>query len=193
MFTRVLRRLLPPLFALTLSTWAGGAAATEPETKPLEPVFEGHRLVSVYTKEVSLEGSFTRLGDGSLAGSGGAAIAQFYTRWFGVIGGANFTPAWFGTRQHYDTRGGFRFVWPDAVAGRLFPFASTGLTVMFYETEAGSKIYDRTLGGYLGLGAFLHVAERVRFRIELRDHWLPSRPEMRHNVFCTLALALSVR
>jgi hypothetical protein len=192
MLVRVHRRLAAALLVST-TTWAGGAAAAEPATKPPEPVFEGHRLVSVYTKEVSLEGSFTRLGDGSLAGSGGAAIAQFYTRWFGVVGAANFTPAWFGTRQHYDTRGGFRFVWPDAIAGRLFPFASTGLTVLFYETEAGSKTYERALGGYAGLGAFVHVAERVRFRLEVRDHWLPSRPEMRHNLFCTLALALTVR
>lgn len=193
MFARVHRRLLPSLFALMLSTWALCATAAEPVTKAPEPVFEGHPLISVYTKEISLEGSFTRLGDGSLAGSGGPAIAQFYSRWFGVVGAANFTPTWFGTRQHYDTRGGFRFVWPDAVAGRLFPFASTGLTVLFYETEKGSKTYERGLGGYVGLGAFLHVAERVRFRVEVRDQWLPNRPEMRHNVFCTLALAISVR
>lgn len=193
MFARVHRRLLPSLFALTLSTWASAAMSGEPAAKAPEPVFEGHPLISVYTKEVSLEGSFTRLGDGTLAGSGGAAIAQFYTRWFGVVGAANFTPSWFGTRQHYDTRGGFRLVWPDAVAGRLFPFASTGATVLFYETEAGSKTYARALGGYVGLGAFVHVAERVRFRVEVRDHWLPSRADMRHNVFCTLALAISVR
>jgi hypothetical protein len=176
-----------PAFVLLFPT---GAVAQEDTT----PVFPGHSDLVVRTKEVALEGSATRLGDGSTTLSGGGAMAAFYKPWLSLLGGATFSPGLFRTRQHYDTRAVARLVWPEPVVGRLFVYGAAGLTVFFYEEPRDGDAFRRALGPVFGAGAFYQISDRIRIRLEGRDHWLFSGGDgMRHNLFGTLSLVTLYR
>ena len=158
------------------------------------PVFEGHADLSVRTKEVALEGSATRLGDGKFALSGGAAVGAFYKPWLSLLGAANFSPGFFGTRQHYDTRAVARLIYPEPVVGHLFVYTGVGVAVMFMEDPVDSDLYRRGFGLVGALGAFYQLGEKFRVRLEARDHWLVVNGDgLRHNVFATLSLVTLYR
>lgn len=146
------------------------------------------------TKEVALEGSATRLGDGRATLSGGAAVAAFYKPWLSMLGAANFSPGFFGTRQTYDTRAVLRLIYPEPVVGHLFVYTGAGVAVMFYEDPLDSDVYRRAFGLVGALGAFYQLGERFRVRLEVRDHFLVVNGEgMRHNVFGTLSFVTLYR
>ncbi len=175
---------------VVLASALPGAARADDE----KPVFEGHPALTIRTKEVAVEGSATRLGDGHATLSGGAAVASFYKPWLSLLGGATFSPGLLGARQHYDTRAVARLVWPEPIVGSLFVYAGVGASVFFYESERASNDWRRSFGPVGALGAFAQVADKFRIRLEARDHWLFVRSEgMRHNVFVTLSLVTLYR
>ena len=176
--------------ALLLSRAA--AAQPPPVDPPKPPIFDGHKDLSIHTKEASAEASFTRLGDGSLTASGGLAVSAFYTPWLSLLGGATFSPGIGGARQTYDTRGVARLIYPEPLLGPVFLYAALGATVFFYEDKPPS--YTRSFGLVGGLGAFMNLGERLRLRLEARDHWLLTNGDgMRHNMFFTLAFVTLIR
>lgn len=157
-------------------------------------VFEGHADLATRTKEVAVEGSVTRLGDGKTTLSGGAAVGAFYKPWLSLLGGANFSPGFLGARQHYDTRAVARFVYPEPVLGHLYVYAGVGVSVWFFESPPESDTYRRAFGVVGALGAFYQLGERFRLRLEVRDHSLVvNGDEMRHNLFGTLSLVTLYR
>lgn len=158
------------------------------------PVFEGHADLSTRTKEVALEGSVTRLGDNRWTLSGGAAVGAFYKPWLSLLGGATFSPGFFGARQHYDTRAVARLIYPEPLIGHLFVYGGVGVTVWFLEDPLDSETYRRAFGVVGAIGSFYQLGERFRLRLEVRDHWLLSNGDgMRHNVFGTLSLVTLYR
>jgi hypothetical protein len=158
------------------------------------PVFPGHRDLTVRTKEVALEGSYVRLGDGTSTLASGAAVAVFYKPWLSILGAAHFAPGFFDTRQTYDTRAVIRLVYPEPIVGHLFLYGGVGGTVLFYENPNDSDAYRRGFGVVGAIGAFYQLFERFRVRVEARDHWLLSNGgPMRHNVFVTLSLVTLYR
>lgn len=172
-------------FALVLLTTAGSARGDDDET----PVFPGHRDLTVRTKEVALEGSYVRLGDGRSTLASGGAVSTFYKPWISILGAAHFAPGFFDTRQTYDTRAVIRLVYPEPVVGHLFVYAGGGGTVLFFEEPNDSDRYKRGFGVVGAVGAFYHLLDRFRVRIEARDHWLLSNGDgMRHNIYVTLSL-----
>jgi hypothetical protein len=178
------------LLALALLLLAGNAQAEEDEA----PVFPGHRDLTVHTKEVALEGSYVRLGDGSSTLASGAAVAVFYKPWISILGAAHFAPGFFDTRQTYDTRALVRLVYPEPVIGHLFLYGGVGGTVLFFEEPNNSSSYQRGFGVIGAIGAFYQLFDRFRVRVEARDHWLLYNGDlMRHNVFVTLSLVTLYR
>lgn len=172
-------------FAISTPTRAEPAAA---------PVFEGHPELVTRTKEVSVEGSYSRLGDGRSTLSGGAAVATFYTPWLSLLGGANFSPGFFTTRQHYDTRAVVRLVWPEPLVGHLFAYVGGGVNVFFFEEEVDGERYRRAFGAVGAVGVFHQLFGKFRLRLEARDHWLlAGGAGMRHNVFVSLSLVTLYR
>ena len=177
------------LAVLLVSSAAGTAHADE---EP--PVFPGHRDLTVHTKEVALEGSYVRLGDGTSTLASGAAVSVFYKPWISILGAAHFAPGFFDTRQTYDTRALVRLVYPEPVVGHLFVYGGVGATVLFFEEPNDSDRYKRGFGAIGAVGAFYQVLERFRVRVEARDHWiLVNGDDMRHNVFVTLSLVTLYR
>lgn len=157
-------------------------------------MFEGHADLTTRTKEVALEGSVTRLGDGRATLSGGAAVAAFYKPWLSLLGAANFSPGFFGSRQHYDTRAVARLIYPEPLVGHLYVYAGVGLSVWFFEEPRDSERYERAFGVVGALGSFYQLSEKFRLRLEVRDHVLVINAEgMRHNVFGTLSLVTLYR
>jgi len=153
------------------------------------PVFPGHPDLTVRTKEVALEGSYVRLGDGRSTLASGAAVSTFYKPWISILGAAHFSPGLFDTRQAYDTRAVVRLIYPEPIVGHLFVYGGLGATVLFFEEPNDSDRYKRAFGGVAAVGAFYHLLERFRVRVEVRDHWLMfNGGGMRHNVFATLSL-----
>lgn len=158
------------------------------------PVFDGHADLSVRTKEAALEGSATRLGNGEYTLSGGAAVAAFYTPWLSLLGAAHFSPGLFKTHQTYDTRAVARLIYPEPVVGHLFVYTGVGVTVMFYEDPLDSDVYRRSFGLVGALGAFYQLGDKIRLRLEARDHWLVVNGDgMRHNLFATLSFVTLYR
>jgi hypothetical protein len=158
------------------------------------PVFEGHADLTTRTKEVALEGSVTRLGDGKVTLSGGAAVGAFYKPWLSLLGAANFSPGFFGARQHYDTRAVARLIYPEPLVGHLYVYGGAGVTVWFYEQPTDSETYKRAFGVVGALGTFYQLGEKFRIRLEVRDHFLLVNADgMRHNVFGTLSLVTLYR
>jgi hypothetical protein len=153
-------------------------------------VFPGHPMLTTYTKEIALEGSVALLGDGNTATAVGAAVSAFYRPWLSFLGGATFSV---GKRKHYDTRAMVRLVYPSPLFGRLFPYASAGVTVFFPETEPHSNEYERHLGPVFGGGAFVQISRQTRVRLEVRDAWLPDGRSLEHNGFMTLSLVYQAR
>ena len=147
-------------------------------------------MLTTYTKELAFEGSVIALGDGSVATGAGAAVSAFYRPWFGFLGGATFSV---GKRKHYDTRAMVRLVWPSPLFGRLFPYASAGVTVFFPESAPHSSRYERHIGVVFGGGAFVQVTRQTRLRFEVRDAWLPDSLDLQHNGFMTLSLVYQAR
>lgn len=139
------------------------------------------------TKEVALEGSLTRLGDGRMTLSGGAAVAAFYKPWLSLLGAAQFSPGFFGTHQHYDTRAVARLIYPEPIVGHLFIYTGAGVTVMFLEED--DKRYRRAFGVVGALGAFYQLGEKFRIRLEVRDHFTFTE----HYLFTTLSLVTLYR
>lgn len=153
------------------------------------PVFPGHRDLTVRTKEVALEGSYLRLGDGRSTLASGAAVAVFYKPWISILGAAHFAPGFFDTRQTYDTRAVVRLVYPEPIVGHLFVYGGFGGTVLFFEEPNDSDRYTRGFGVIGAAGAFYQLLERFRVRLEARDHWILSNGEgIRHNIYVTLSL-----
>jgi hypothetical protein len=146
------------------------------------------------TKEVALEGSATRLGDGRGTLSGGAAVGAFYKPWLSLLGAANFSPGFFGARQHYDTRAVARLIYPEPIVGHLFVYTGVGVSVMFMEQEVDSESYRRAFGVVGAIGAFYQLSEKFRVRLEGRDHWMLANGDgMRHNLFATLSFVTLYR
>ncbi|MBI2390309.1 MAG: hypothetical protein HYV09_12035, partial [Deltaproteobacteria bacterium] len=173
---------------------ATAGAATARAEPPAAPVFEGHPDLVTRTKEVSVEGSYSRLGDGRSTVSGGAAVATFYTPWLSLLGGANFSPGFFAARQHYDTRAVVRLVWPEPLVGHLFAYVGGGVNVFFFEDEVDSERYRRAFGAVGAIGVFQQLSGKFRLRLEARDHWLlAGGAGMRHNVFVSLSLVTLYR
>jgi hypothetical protein len=178
--------------ALLLALLGGRTAAADEPPPP--PVFKGHPYLTLYTKEVSLDGSAVRMGDGRFALAGGSSMAAFYTRWFSILGGAQggFDPS--SKRQTYDTRAVFRFVWPEPLLGRVFLYGGVGMTVFFFEAEARSDSFRRGLGPVAAAGAWVQLGDRFRLRAEVRDQWLVlGDTTLPHNVFGTLSLVQQIR
>lgn len=181
------RGALAVLFAASLPP---AIASAEEEL----PVFPGHRELSVHTKEVALEGSYARLGDGTSTLASGAAVAVFYKPWISMLGAAHFAPGFFNTRQVYDTRAVARLVYPEPIVDHLFVYGGVGATVLFFEEPNDSDRYKRSLGAVAAVGAFYQPFERFRVRVEARDHWMLFNGEgMRHNLFVTLSLVTLYR
>ncbi|MCU0656088.1 MAG: hypothetical protein MUF64_12800 [Polyangiaceae bacterium] len=184
----MMRRWVP---VVTLLLGAPREAAAEDEPAPL---FPGHRYLSVYTKEVSGEGSVVRLGNGRLGFSGGSSMAAFYRPWLSIQGSAQGVFEARSGRQSYDTRAVLRLIWPEPLLGRLFLFAGVGGSVFFFEEEARSGRFVRGLGPVLAGGLWVQLTDRLRLRAEVRDHWLIfGQTELTHNVFATVSLAQQIR
>lgn len=158
------------------------------------PVFEGHQDLTLRTKEVALEGSVTSLGGGRATLSGGAAVAAFYKPWLSLLGAANFSPGFFGARQHYDTRAVARLIYPEPLVGHLYVYVGAGVSVWFAEEPIDSESFRRAFGFVGALGSFYQLSERFRLRLEVRDHILVVNGEgQRHNLFGTLSFVTLYR
>lgn len=162
--------------------------------EPPAPVFPGHPWLSTYTKEVSLDGSAARLGDGKWVAAGGSSMAAFYTPWLSIQGAAQGALGLGGGRQTYDTRALLRFIWPQPVLSRLFFYGGIGVTVFFFEQTAQSDVFRRGLGPVGAVGVWAQLTDRMRLRAEVRDQWLVfGQTDLTHNVFATLSLATQYR
>ena len=166
------------------------AAAEEPPA----PVFAGHPYLTLYTKEVSLDGSAVRLGNGKMALAVGSSMAAFYSRWFSIQGAAQGTFEPGSGRQTYDTRAVLRFVWPEPFLGRIFVFGGVGTTVFLQEREPESGLFERGLGPILAAGVWGQLSEKIRLRAEVRDHWIVlGQLTASHNVYGTISLVQQIR
>jgi len=179
-----------PAAALVVLLCAPRALAEEPPA----PVFEGHPYLSTYTKEVSLDAAAARLGDGKLAPVFGSSMAAFYTPWLSIQGGAEGALGLNHGRQTYDTRAALRLIWPRPVLSRLFFFGGLGVTVFFYEGQAGSGDFKRGLGPAAVAGVWGQLTDRFRLRFEVRDQWLIfGQTDLPHNLFASLSLVTQYR
>lgn len=177
---------------ILLAGLLGGTTASAEEAPA--PVFQGHPYLTLYTKEVSGEGSAVRLGNGRFAVAGGSSMAAFYTRWFSILGGAQGSYELKSGRQVYDTRAVLRFIWPEPLLGRVFFYGGVGMTVFFFEEQAKSSQFVRGLGPIAAGGFWVQLSDKFRLRAEVRDHWLVfGQTDLTHNVYGTLALVQQIR
>lgn len=184
-----LRALLGTSTTLLLLV-ASRAAAADP---PPAPVFAGHPALSTFTKEIIVEGSALRLGDGTAAAGFGFSIGVFFAPWLSLVGGVQGGFALTDARQFYDTRGALRFVWPEP-AGPIFFYGALGVDVFFIEQVSGSHAFSEAFGVAAGLGAFANLGARVRLYVEARDAWLVANADgLDHNLFVTLGVATLFR
>lgn len=177
------------VLVVSVVSWAGVARADEPPA----PVFDGHPMLATYTKEAALEGGAARLGDGRWSLAAGSSLAAFYAPWFSLQGAAHTTLRPGGGPQTYDTRAVARFGTPRPLAGRFFFYAGGGFTVFFVEQAAGGA-FDRGLGPVVDVGAWAQLGDRVRLRLDVRDHWLVfGKTDLAHNLFVGLSLVTLYR
>jgi hypothetical protein len=172
---------------------AATSSASEPPQRA--PVFEGHRDLTIFTKEASLEASLARLGDGAVTATFGLAVGAFYTPWLSLTGGTQFGLGINGARQIYDMRAALRFGLPTPILGAIFPYAALGPSVFFHaQDNTNNNAFTRSFGLLGAVGAFANLAERIRLRLEVRDEWLLSDAQgLDHNLFVTLAFVTLYR
>lgn len=157
-------RLFRRALSCALVVWAGAAHAEEP------PVFPGPPELTRYTKEVGLETTASLLDAGGAVGFG-ATVSSFYAPWLASLAGATYSPRGFADRERWEARAGARLVRPTPIFGSVFGYLVLGGGLLFTEAEEAEGTYRRALTGIVGLGAFTNIGDRVRLRLELRQHF----------------------